>query len=85
MRQTPLYWLTSVAIIVGFFGIATRREALAKTHEHSSQTSQKEKLKLALAQPSPNGQTCAQLSPGSICYILVFVLRKTLQFLHGPM
>jgi FtsP/CotA-like multicopper oxidase with cupredoxin domain len=66
MKLKPLYWLTGVALIVGFVGVSTRREALAKTHEHTSQTSRKEKLKLAQAQPSSNGQACAQLAPGSI-------------------
>ncbi len=64
MKLTPLHWLTSVALMVGFVGISTRRETLAKTHEHPSKTSQKEKL--AQAQPSGNGQACAQLAPGSI-------------------
>ena len=66
MKLTPLYWLTSAALIIGFVGISTRREALAKAHEHPARISQKEKLKLAQAQPSANGQTCAQLAPGSI-------------------
>lgn len=64
MKLMPIYWLTGVALMVSFVGVSTRKEALAKTHEHISQTSLKEKL--AQAQPSANGQACAQLVPGSI-------------------
>jgi FtsP/CotA-like multicopper oxidase with cupredoxin domain len=64
MKLKPLYWLTSVALMVGFVGISTRREALAKAHEHTARISQKEKL--AQAQSASNGQACAQLAPGSI-------------------
>jgi FtsP/CotA-like multicopper oxidase with cupredoxin domain len=63
MKPTPLYWLTSVAVIVGFVGISTRKEALAKTHEHKPEIS---KAKLAQAAPAANGQACAQQAPGSL-------------------
>jgi Multicopper oxidase len=66
MKLKPVYWLTSVALVVGFVGITTRRGALAEAHEHSPRTSQQGKLKLAQAKPSAIGQACAQLAPGSV-------------------